>query len=168
MSDFTTEELAAIRSEITTDPEQIGYPSWDGEQSTALTICHQLVTRPLIDNPEPAPQVPKPLVVADLLDALSPEGVAYIASQNLSDLEPIGARIREQDRAGVVNWMLLKKLAGEVSEADYAAILAVCSATIDDPNHPEQVYGDNRLTVLLGREIGSLSPSDVIAAMEVE
>jgi hypothetical protein len=68
-------------------------------------------------------------------------------------LEPLLARIRAQDRGGLVDFFSLGDEA--------AAISTLVTLQIDDPSHPSQVLGPNRLSVILGREAGGISEKEV-------
>jgi hypothetical protein len=102
----------------------------------------------------PAPKVFRPLSLSSLQAALSAEGQVWLAGLSPADLEPLLARIRTQDRLGLQEFFALGK--------EVAAVSALVMAQIDDPTFPSQVLGPNRLSVILGREVGGISEKEVM------
>lgn len=159
----TSSDYPTIKSEVTRDPASFGYPAWAADVPTALVVAHLLIDKPIVVV-SPAPQIPKPMVVATMLGKLSATGQSYLLGLAPSDLEPIADRLRNQDREGVKTWGMIQMLGGKISTEDHAAIVAEVDATIDDPN-PLPVYGGNRLSVILSRPEGSISAQQIIDAM---
>lgn len=129
---------------------ELARPEYLGQDAAAKAKL--LSDRPLVASGK-APKVLQPLSLAALHDALSTEGQTWLAGLLPADLEPLLARIRAQDRAGLVEFFALGKEA--------AAVNNLVTAQIDDPSHPSQVLGPNRLSVILGREAGGISEKEV-------
>lgn len=120
---------ADLRARLAADPQFAG----GGGFAPTATIAALLTRAQTQANPVPAAQVPAPLTVQGLLAALTDAGRAYVVGLAQSDLEPVAARIREQDRAGVLQWATVAHLAGKFSADDVEAVEGVLNATVPDP-----------------------------------
>jgi hypothetical protein len=137
------EETVLVAAELRR-PE---YASLDTAEKAKLLSARRSVSS------GPAPKVHQPLSLASLHAALSAEGKVWLAGLSPAELEPILARIRVQDRLGLVDFFVLGK--------DGAAVSALATAEVDDPNHPSQVLGPSRLSEILGREVGGIGEKEV-------
>lgn len=150
------DEIATVKAELENDPQAIGYAQADSAGKARL-----LVNRLMIDNPNPPAQVPRTLVMLEVFGILSNQANAYLLGLSVTDQKTIANDFAAQDRAAIKNWGFFKSAAGLFTAEDAAAINAYCDGTVDDPNHSSRVLGPNRLTVLLGREVGGISASEV-------
>lgn len=148
------EELLA---ELQNDPISMGY--WgsepDGFQPTKQ-LLQLLGGRRLIDNPEAAEQVAKPITMVDLISLVP-------SAQRANMTQGTVSRIRElvdaQDTTNiglVVQWLSDRGAAGKSDDALPADTITALQArlveTWDDPSHPAQVYDPQtpRVAVLWG------------------
>lgn len=157
-------------SNITQDDLPVLHAAIVGGQygSDPADIANALAQRPMVPNPDPPAQLLKPLTISGLLATMSPAGQQAITSMTVAEMEPIAARVREGDRAGVIAWAEVLAARGTISPEDAQAVAAEAMATIDDPEHPDQVPGDSVLTTILGRRVGGISAAEVEAAMNYE
>lgn len=158
-------EHAVVKAEVEDDPTGVGYPVWDGDTETAKAIARLLVDRPEIDNPDPAPEIPKPMDTDILLGSVSGESLAKIES---SALDAVSRRIESGERQAVVRWVAIALAKGWITQSEHDAIQADLQATISDPNHPEKVLDRSRLGKVLDRNVGGISASEVSQIMDSE
>ena len=98
-------------------------------------IARALVARPLIDNPEPAPQVLLPFSADDVR--------AIVPLVGLNDEGRLFEIVRNQDHEGLALWA---ELFGDDPHVD--AVVALARRTGPDPAHPALVKGASRLEAL--------------------
>jgi len=152
----TDEERALVRAEIAGDPTGKGY----GE--SAATNAALLCERPHV-APDPAPQIPKPMTVLEVMGLVPPAELNAIATAGL--LDDVRESIKAQRHEELANWADLGLRQEWISQATHDALAARAAETIDDPN-PAVVLGDNRLTEILGRQVGGISIAEVASLME--
>lgn len=134
------------------DPNGCGFKNADGTWKPAATIALLLVSpRGSVANPVAQPTIPKPFTIADLV-AAAPNATRTIPD---ADLEPIAARCRDNDRAGVKNWADVLLARSAMSQAEHDAVVAVVEATEGDPSWQANVPGPSVLESTFG--VGAVS-----------
>ena len=88
-----------------------------------------------IPNPSPQPNIPKPITIADLMQAAP----TTLTALNDINLEPIGARQREGDRAGIEWYAHVLHARGDMPEQERDAVSALVSESIPDPTWSETI-----------------------------
>src|SRR5688500_18000343 len=91
------EEAALVGAELTS-PE---YADLDAAQKAKLLLARRIV------DSGAAPKVLQSLSLTSLHEVLSVEGKAWLAGLSPAELEPILARIRLQDRPGLMQFFAL-------------------------------------------------------------
>lgn len=130
---------AALLDEFETDPEAMGYAdpnAADGYKPTK-TLTGLLGMRRYTANSDPAPQVPKPFTMADLMGKLSQASITNIYGSGNSGW--IAQAVAEQDRTAMHNWINAAETAGDINSAEATDLRAVVDAQHDDPDHPAEV-----------------------------
>ncbi len=117
---------------LTTELQDAQY---DGK--TQQEVATLLLARPMIANPEGAPQIPKPITGAAVKTLLTSITVSEEAKAELIRLLVLG------NRDGIAEWADLY-----LSTAEADTVKNYLAQTIADPNHPTQVSGQWRAEVL--------------------
>lgn len=99
-------------------------------------------------NPRPRGKVRKPLVGGSLIGLISDAAKRTI--YNRPAIVGLQASVKERDRDGVKNWIGFAAIAGDVTSAEAAALVAEVDAMVDDPNWMPEVAEP---TVAIGREL---------------
>lgn len=128
--------VALIRSKVT---------DWAPDDA-AIAASLNAPDRP---NPVPQPTVPKPFSSSGLMSlVVLPAGDPNAGQPDVTRLAKIYGRpaivafrddCARQDRNAVAGWLQLAFLAGDVSQAQYAAMTAVLQATGPDPSWPARI-----------------------------
>lgn len=104
---------------------------------TAKEIARMLVDYPMVANPDPAPQVPKPITANAVRTVLDGLGASEVVAGELIALA------RAQDREGIADWAEMR-----LSGAKLTAVQDYLAQTIADPDHPATVRGECRVQEL--------------------
>ena len=149
---LTDAEKTLLKAEIDSDPEGLGYKDASGNYRSPQEIARLLTQRTLIPNPEPQPQVPKPIDVNTLMGLVSP---ATIAAADYSALRAIEEAADAGDRSRLMRQFQVWRAKGWLSDpAEVSAIQAELTATIPDPNWQPQVSKASPIERVLGRNTG--------------
>ena len=144
-------DVTALAAEFKNDPESIGYKNPDGTFKTVREIAHLLLVRPMVPNPNPQPQLPKPIDTNQLMSLVSPSTIAaadYLALKAIEEAADSGDRGRLQRQFQV--W----QAKGWLSDpTEIQAIQNELTATIPDPNWQPMVPGQSRLEQLFGETV---------------
>ena len=101
---------------------------------------HELVTalnEPMHPNPKPAPDVPKPFTLGDVLGVLSIDSAA--ALKDFGHLYYLIQAIKEQDSETVSMLTELLTASGDITPEELAELKSILTRTIPDPTHPPMV-----------------------------
>jgi hypothetical protein len=152
----STPAITAIRARVT---------DWTPDNPT---IAASLNT-PSVANPVPvAPTVLKPFATADLMgkvvlpagdpNAGQPDAVALSKIYDRPAVVAFRDDCVKQDRSAVGAWLQLAFLSGDISQAQYAAMVGVIQATQPDPSWAAQI---SWAVATLGRPVDA---SDIAAS----
>ena len=163
-------ERAALLQEVQDDPNGNGY-GWDGSKAKAKEIVATLVERPMVPSDPPTKQRQVPLTTTRLFQLIqthvSEQNQAKIFSKSEAAIEAMAERAREGDAEGAINWGFILKAKGDITEAELSALInAGIKGTETDPTWPAEVKGQNRLSEVIGREIGGLTVAELAETME--
>lgn len=121
----SAEAVAAIRQHVA------DWTPTDADIAAALNA-------PAIDNdPGTRPTVAKPISVSSLMGMVSSASRARIYDR--PGVVAFRDDMTRGDRAAVANWFVMAHDAGDLSDAEYAALMAELQATQPDPAWPAKV-----------------------------
>lgn len=151
---MTPEQITLIKGELT-DAKYNG--------KTSREMARMLSLRPLISNPTPAGQVPRPLYADDAV-ALNLSG---ISDEILARLHQI---IQDQDNTALADLAKIAERGGLIPAAVSTQIQGYANGTVADPSWPSDVPGDSPLMALGIRSLewGGMTFADSIPRGAVE
>jgi len=151
---MTPAQIALLQTEL-------AKPAYLGK--TYREMARMLSQRPLIPNPTPASQVPRPLYAQDAV-ALNLSG---ISDEILARLHQI---IQDQDNAALADLAKIAEKGGLIPAAISAQIQGYANGTVANPVWASTVPGDSPLMVLGIRvlEWGEMTFTDSIPRGAVE
>lgn len=153
---ITDAEKALLKTELTTDPQGVGYKDASGNWKSAQEIARLLTYKPLIPNPDPQGTVPAPINKQEFLTLLLPS----IANISDNALIRVSDAIDAGDRQTALMWLSIAKARTWIDQTLHDTLAAKLTATVPDPDWPAQVRGQSPIERVLGRATG-------IAASEV-
>jgi len=149
---LTLEEKRLLKTEIDTDPNNLGYKDVNGNYRAAAEIARLLTQRQLIPNPEPQPQIPKPIDTNALMSLVSP---TTIAAADYAALQAIEEAADSNDRPRLMRQFQVWQAKGWLSDPnEIAAIQGELVATIGDPNWKAQIPDKSPIERVIGRNTG--------------
>lgn len=153
-------DVVALASELKNDPANVGYKNADGTFKPQAELIGLLLNKPMVANPDPAPQIPKPVTAQDVLGLLSPASVQAIPFDAMVEVNKAIAE-KDMERLGLQLQVFAAK--GWINSTEVAALQARLAETIPDPNWPAQVPGQSRLEVATGEV--AVGDKDLAAAV---
>jgi len=155
--------VAALNSEFS-------HSRYDGVRSSLTgknSLSSVLLARPMVPNPDAAPQVPAAVDASALLSLVSD---AEYQSMDGEFRRSVFESIKAGNRADLAIIAASGVKLGFLSAGTAAAISTALAATVADPNHPEEVVGQSRWEVIAAangwQSITSLPESIISEAVQ--
>lgn len=138
---MTPEQRTALAAEL-------AKPAYAGLELAEITAA--LCAEPMISNPTPQGKKPAPISFEALLGELEANSGSAARLSQMPSLPKFVDDVRNGDIPAAKNWLLLAVGCGIVTQGEYAAMLALLSAEVDDDTWPAEVPGPSILEQITG------------------
>jgi len=142
---INAETRAAIVAALAVEFADARYDGVRGKSTGKNSLASVLMARPLVSNPDAAPQVPAPVDVSALLSMVSD---AEYQSMDGEFRRSVFEAVRAGNRSDLAIIAASGVKLGFLAAGTAAAISTALSATVDDPNHPAEVVSQSRWDVI--------------------
>lgn len=109
-------------------------------------IAAKLNERPLLDNPVPQGNIPKPLTLSYIFSKVAAVDIPKLNLIPGWIVDRVEQAMNSNDRVSLANY--LATVEGQLSQTSQAALSSALSETVPDPNWNHKISGQSRAQVL--------------------